>query len=361
MMQFLKSKNFESTVNVELLTQCLEIGLDNSSISSATNSFSLEVGENYLDFIPRIPCSYILDNALYQKIFKILSSCAFPRITFLKQPTAFFVKKDSRSFNTARAFRFPFFVGIPERMYYDSLSDVRVENDSFELMKNYHVDFNRVVHLLIAGSSGSGKSYALTYLLSVLKQFAHIEVVDPKADSITRYCLDNDISVLYQNQDFSADEFVAKVNAILKSELDTIYKRQLQLLDNPKQTFQHRCVVIDELLALTTLASKGVKEIFFALLSNIALLGRATSCHLVLVSQRMDTTALPIAVREQANFLWQLGPINKKTYIFLFPELEDSEGLVIPNEKGTGIVQLIDGITPPNIMPLLIPTINGGL
>lgn len=86
-------------------------------------------------------------------------------------------------------------------------------------------------------------------------------------------------------------------------ELDTIYSRQLQLLENSNQIFQHRCIVIDELLALTTLASKGVKETFFALLSNIALLGRTTSCHLVLVSQRMFTNALPIAVREQANFL----------------------------------------------------------
>lgn len=363
-MQFLKNKQQELNVvdlDIELLTQCLEIGLSNSSISSASNSFSLEVGKDYLDFIPRIPCSYILDNNLYQSIYKILSSCGYPTVTFLKQPTTYFVKKENRSFNTLRAFRFPFFLGIPERLFHDNLSDVVVENSRFELMKNFHVDFNKVVHLLIAGSSGSGKSYALTYLLSVMKKFAHIEVVDPKTDSITRFCLENDISVLYQNKDYSSDEFVAKVNSILKLELDTIYSRQLQLLENPNQIFQHRCIVIDELLALTTLASKGVKETFFALLSNIALLGRTTSCHLVLVSQRMDTNALPIAVREQANFLWQLGPINKKTSVFLFPDLEDSEGLLIPNEKGSGIVQLIDGVSPPNIMPLLIPTIRGGL
>ena len=102
-----------------------------------------------------------------------------------------------------------------------------------------------------------------------------------------------------------------------------------------------------------------MKETFFALLSNIALLGRATSVHLILVSQRMDTTALPIAVREQANLLIQLGLINKKTTTFLFPDLESEAGLVIPNGKGTGIVQIIDGTTIPNIMPLLTPTIKG--
>lgn len=166
-MQFLKNKQQELNVvdlDIELLTQCLEIGLSNSSISSATNSFSLEVGKDYLDFIPRIPCSYILDNKLYQSIYKILSSCGYPTVTFLKQPTTYFVKKENRSFNTSRAFRFPFFLGIPERLFHDNLSDVVVENGRFELMKNFHVDFSKVVHLLIAGSSGSGKSYVRTHL-----------------------------------------------------------------------------------------------------------------------------------------------------------------------------------------------------
>ena len=226
-------------------------------------------------------------------------------------------------------------------------------------MKNYRIDFNRIVHCLIAGSSGSGKSYALTYLISVINQFAHVTVVDPKCDSISRYCLKQNIPVLYQEKDFSSDEFVSKVNSLLKVELDTIYERQSELLENPSKKFQHRCLVIDELLALTSLTSKNVKDTFFALLSNIALLGRATSVHLILVSQRMDTNALPIAVREQCNFLIQLGLINRKTTTFLFPDLDSETGIVIPNGKGTGIVQVIDGITAPNVMPLLVPTIKG--
>ena len=280
-------------------------------------------------------------------------------LTFLKQPSAYIVKRDSVSINTSRAFRFPFFKGIPERLTYQKLSDVTVQNQSFELMKNYRVDFNRIVHCLIAGSSGSGKSYALCYLISVISQFAHITVVDPKCDSISRYCLKQNIPVLYQERDFSADEFVSKVNTLLKVELDTIYQRQSILLENPSTKFQHRCIVIDELLALTSLTSKNIKDIFFALLSNIALLGRATSVHLILVSQRMDTNALPIAVREQCNLLIQLGLINRKTTTFLFPDLDSETGIVIPNGKGTGIVQIIDGITPPNVMPLLVPTFKG--
>ena len=352
---FIQSENKrEFVVDTEYLVQCVEIGLGNSSISTSTNSFQFIYGDNYLDFVPRFPCAYILDNTLYQQIFQILSTSAYPLLTFLKQPSAYIVKRDSASINTSRAFRFPFFKGIPERLTYQKLSD-----ESFELMKNYRIDFNRIVHCLIAGSSGSGKSYALTFLISVINQFAHITVVDPKCDSISRYCLKQNIPVLYQERDFSADEFLSKVNTLLKVELDTIYQRQAELLENQSKKFQHRCLVIDELLALTSLVSKNIKETFFALLSNIALLGRATSVHLILVSQRMDTNALPIAVREQCNFLIQLGLINRKTTTFLFPGLDSETGIVIPNGKGTGIVQVIDGITAPNVMPLLVPTFKG--
>lgn len=357
---FIQSENKrEFVVDTEYLVQCVEIGLGNSSISSTTNSFQFIYGDNYLDFVPRFPCAYVLDNSLYQQIFQILSTSTYPMLTFLKQPSAYIVRRDSVSINTSRAFRFPFFKGIPERLTYQKLSDVTVQNQSFELMKNYRIDFNRIVHCLIAGSSGSGKSYALCYLISVISQFANLTVVDPKCDSISRYCLKQNIPVLYQERDFSADEFVSKVNTLLKVELDTIYHRQSILLENPSKKFQHRCIVIDELLALTSLTSKNIKDTFFSLLSNIALLGRSTSIHLILVSQRMDTNALPIAVREQCNLLIQLGLINRKTTMFLFPDLESETGLVIPNGKGTGIVQVIDGITVLNVMPLLIPTITG--
>ncbi|EPR96457.1 hypothetical protein M060_01655 [Streptococcus mitis 29/42] len=67
----------EFVVDADYLVQSVEIGLGNSSISSTTNSFQFTYGDNYLDFIPRFPCPYILDNNLYQQIFQILSTSAY--------------------------------------------------------------------------------------------------------------------------------------------------------------------------------------------------------------------------------------------------------------------------------------------
>ena len=75
----------------------------------------------------------------------------------------------------------------------------------------------------------------------------------------------------------------------------------------------------------------------------------------MLASQRFDHAAVPTSVREQINVLIQLGNINRKTTQFLFPDL-DPEGIVIPQGKGTGLIQVIDNEHPYQVMPLLCPT-----
>ena len=61
----------------------------------------------------------------------------------------------------------------------------------------------------------------------------------------------------------------------------------------PDHEFKHLTIVIDEVLALSEGVNKTIKESFFSLLSQIALLGRSTLVHTILVSQRLDHTANP--------------------------------------------------------------------
>ena len=137
--------------------------------------------------------------------------------------------------------------------------------------------------------------------------------------------------------------------------MNLIQQRQEILYDNPDYKFEHFTIVIDEVLALTEGVNKTIKDSFFSLLSQVSLLGRATSIHLLLVSQRYDYNTIPISVREQLNVLIQIGNINKKTTQFLFPDL-DPEGIVIPIGKGTGLIQIIDNEHPYQVLPLLCPT-----
>ncbi|WHI59335.1 cell division protein FtsK [Mammaliicoccus lentus] len=325
--------------------------------TSYTNSFTCKVEEEGFYFLPRLPASYIIDDDFYQKIFLIANASLYPQYTVLKQSTAYFVPMPTNDIHSQRALFFPWKKGISERLIISDLDHYASKIPPFQIpiMKNLTLDYDKVTSITIAGNSGSGKSYVLTYFLSVLKYFSDLIIVDPKFDTPSRWAHTNDIPIVHPQKNRSKSDFISEVNENLSKCLNIIQERQTLLFENPEYKFKHLTIVIDEVLALSEGVNKSIKESFFSLLSQIALLGRATKVHLLLVSQRFDHSSIPVSVREQANVLIQVGNINKKTTQFLFPDL-DPEGIVIPIGKGTGLIQVIDNEHPYQVIPLLCPT-----
>lgn len=325
--------------------------------TSYTNSFDIKAVSNGIIFIPRLPAGYIVDDELYQKIFLIANAALYPQYTLLKQKSAYFIPLKTDDIHVQRGLFFPMKKGISERLiipdldqFVDTLSD-----DIVPIMKNLSIRYNKVTSMAICGNSGSGKSYALTYFLSILKPVSELIVVDPKFDSPSRWARVNKVSVIHPQKNRSKSDFLSEVNEALSNCLKTIQDRQAVLYGDPSKQFRHVTIVIDEVLALSEGVNKTIKESFFSLISQVALLGRATNVHLLLVSQRFDHTSIPVSVREQLNVLIQIGNINRKSTQFLFPDL-DPEGIVIPIGKGTGLIQVIDAEHPYQVLPLLCPT-----
>jgi putative ftsK/spoIIIE family protein len=343
----------------QYLLQSLNMGLGTlmQGETSYTNSFDCKIMAEGFLFLPRLPAGYIIDDELYQKIFLIANASLYPRYTLLKQNSAYFMALDTEDIHVQRGLFFPWKVGISERLIISDLDDfVKKHNgDIIPIMKNLTLDYNKVTSIAIAGNSGSGKSYALTYFLSYLKQISELIIIDPKFDTPSRWARENNIAIIHPQKNRSKSDFVSEINENLSASLNIIQQRQEILFDNPKHQFEHLTIVIDEVLALSEGVNKTIKESFFSLLSQVALLGRATKIHLFLVSQRFDHNSIPISVREQLNVLIQIGNINKKTTQFLFPDL-DPEGIVIPIGKGTGLIQIIDNEHPYQVLPLLCPT-----
>lgn len=324
--------------------------------SSYSNSFSLKLDDGGIQFIPRMPAGYIIDDELYQRIYKILNAALYPQYTLLKQNSAYFVPVNTRDFHVQRALYFPMKKGIAKRLVIPDLKQfVTSQSNQIQIMKDLSIDYNKVVSTVICGNSGSGKSFMLTYLLECLKPISDLVIIDPKMDEPSRWARINKVKAIYPASDRSKSDFVSQVNAELSESLKLIHKRQQMLFDNPAITFKHHTIVIDELLALSEGVNKAIKESFFSLLSQVALLGRATRVHLLLVSQQFDRNVAPTSVREQMNVLIQLGNINRRTTQYLFPDL-NPDGIVIPSGKGTGIIQIIDDEHPYQVMPLLCPT-----
>lgn len=343
----------------QYLLQSLNMGLGSimQGETSYTNSFDCKIMEEGFLFLPRLPASYIIDDDLYKKIFLIANASLYPRFTLLKQNSAYFMALETDDIHVQLGLFFPWRVGISERLV---ISDLEEFSDNqkghlIPIMKNLTLDYNKVTSMAIAGNSGSGKSYALTYFLSLLKNISDLIIVDPKFDTPSRWAREHGIPVLHPQKNRSKSDFVSEINENLSICLNLIQQRQEILYDNPDHKFEHLTIVIDEVLALSEGVNKTIKDSFFSLLSQISLLGRATSIHLLLVSQRYDYNTMPVSVREQLNVLIQIGNINKKTTQFLFPDL-DPEGIVIPIGKGTGLIQIIDNEHPYQVLPLLCPT-----
>lgn len=343
----------------QYLLQCLNMALGSQieGETSYTNSFDVKMGNGGFLFIPRLPASYVIDDALYQKIFLIANASLYPRYTLLKQNSAYFVPFDTDDIHGQRALFFPWKLGISQRLVISDLerfASSRVGN-LIPIMENLSLDYDKVTSMAIAGNSGSGKSYALTYFLTMIKPLSDLIIIDPKFDSPSRWAKFNQVKVIHPQQNRSKSDFVAEINEALSQSLKMIYQRQEVLYENPEHQFKHLTIIIDEVLALSEGTNKAIKEAFFSLLSQIALLGRATKVHLLLVSQRFDYNSIPVSVREQLNVNIQIGNINHKTVQFLFPDL-DPEGIVIPIGKGTGLIQIIDNEHPYQVLPLLCPT-----
>jgi len=341
------------------LLQALNMALQLNGETSYTNSFDVRAEDEGFYFVPRLPASYVVDNELYQKIYLISNAVLYPDFTLLKQAGAYFVPLKTDDIHVKRALFFPWIYGISKRLFIRDIDEfvAKLPINKVPVMENFEFNLNKVTSIAIAGNSGSGKSYALTYFLCVLKKSSKLVIVDPKFDMPSRWGRENNVKVIAPSDNRNKSDFVSSVNAELSKCLDLIHKRQQVLYNNPQADFEHYTVVIDEVLALSDGTAKPIKEAFFSLLSQISLLGRATKVHLLLVSQRFDNNAIPISCREQLNVLIQVGNINSKTTQFLFADLS-LEGIVIPQGIGTGLIQVIDSEHPFQIVPLLTPTFN---
>lgn len=348
----------------KFLLQNLNNALEINGETSYTNSFMIRRARDDLGFLftPNLPVSYALDSKLYFKIAAIAAGVLYPFKTLLPQNNAYFVTLNTNDPNTARALFFPWIDGIPTRYVINDIEVFIKENVSQQcipIMKNnISLNMDDIVHMAVSGSSGSGKSFFVEYIIRSLRSFTKdITLIDPKMADVFILGQELGLNAYSPSYGSNLNSFITQVNEVLGSVIDKIYQRQKHLLVHPNTRFPRCYVVIDELLALVQGSSKQARETFAQLLGTIALLGRATNVSLLLVSQRFDSVAFGgnTAVREQINCSIILGEINTNTTQFLLPNAH-IDNIVVPNGVGTGIIKFNDGKHTNQIMPLLTPT-----
>ncbi len=174
-------------------------------------------------------------------------------------------------------------------------------------------DLAKMPHLLVAGSTGSGKSVCINSIIcSILMNYTPYEVklimVDPKKVELTNYngvphlyCpVVNDpkkASVMLQNvvaeMDRRYDQFAeAKVKKINEYN-EHIEKENKKHPESPLPKMPYWVVIIDELADLMLVASKEVENSIM----RITQLARAAGIHLIVATQRPSTNVITGVVK----------------------------------------------------------------
>ena len=156
--------------------------------------------------------------------------------------------------------------------------------------KSYLVDLDPMPHLLIAGSTGSGKSVCInSIIMSLLYQNGpddlKLILVDPKRVEFTAY---NGIPHLLTPVITDVQKTINALKWIV-NEMDRRYellsesgKRNIQDYNKNGTNMPYIVLVIDELADLMAIASREVE----AAITRLAQMARAVGIHLVLATQR---------------------------------------------------------------------------
>lgn len=170
-------------------------------------------------------------------------------------------------------------------------------------------DLATMPHLLIAGATGSGKSVAISSMVTCLAfnnppERLRLVMIDPKLVEMTRF---NGLPHLLGNVEVELDRIVGVLRWVTR-EMDERYKllsgagaRHLdgfnrRLQRRQKDTLPYIVVFIDELADLMTLAAAETEHT----VTRLAQMARAVGIHLVVATQRPSTDVVTGLIK--ANF-----------------------------------------------------------
>lgn len=198
-----------------------------------------------------------------------------------------------------------------------SLNNVLVEDTiSFglnEYGKSVSFDLNKHVHLLIGGTSGSGKSQLVhafinSMLLTKTPKQVQFILIDPKRVEMRRYnnlCKDYLYYKKIVTEGYEAREVLYSLNEEMEKRYSLLEKANCFDIEeyNKISSLPHIVLVVEEFGDL--MLAYQDKKILENLITSIAQKGRSAGLHLLFATQSPDTKTIPSGIK--ANFANRVG------------------------------------------------------
>lgn len=217
-----------------------------------------------------------------------------------------------------------------------SSEEMHSEKGSLKLMKNLNWSYDTLPHLLIAGGTGSGKTYfILTLIEALVKAQATVFVLDPKNADLA------DLQTVMPNVSSSKEDISQCV--------EDFYSQMMQRSKDMKQMPNYKTgenyayldlapnfLIFDEYVAFMEMLTTKESANILNKLKQIVMLGRQAGFFLILACQRPDAKYLGDGIRDQFNLRVALGRMSDLGYSMMFGET--NKQFFLKKIKGRGYI-----------------------
>ena len=224
-----------------------------------------------------------------------------------------------------------------------------LENSTYRipLSSSMSWDYSKYPHGLVTGSTGSGKTYFLSYIVQTLmEQKATIKICDPKMSDLYQMGLHLNLDSEYS---------INGIDKVLRLAVEEMERRQGIMFGEGSKGFGLNYldynlppyfVLFDEVGAFMSRAeteNKSVANSVKARLNNIVLMGRQLGIFIILSTQRPDAKYISGDIRDNLSLRLALGSMSDDGKRMVFGS-EGKDLILGEFETGKGFI-FLDGTT----------------
>ena len=211
------------------------------------------------------------------------------------------------------------------------------------LDQNHIIDWDQEYHGVVSGTTGSGKTMLIEYLIANAKKNGwDIVILDPKQSDLAK--IKNTKQIIVADQ---KDQMLKVLHDTVK-EMQEVQRRYKE---NTNIQLVPHLVVVDELAALKSMLDRKEQQQLLNDLKQLALLGRQAKFHLLVGVQQANANNIPTEIREQLGIKILLGNSTPSARKFLFEDCIIE--VPLGNAVGQGLISINDGPVSPFKAPLI--------
>lgn len=252
-------------------------------------------------------------------------------------------------------FGLPLYKKIDDIQYcdyvFELIPDTRITLGSIDnYSKDYQIDVSSKInwkigsppHLLVAGGTGSGKTYLVnSLLLTYLNSDSILYIADPKASDLATLG-----KIINVQRTATTENEIAKLLREANEEMESRYRTYFADENSFGKTWRDitnlkpLVLVFDEFAAFASVSNSKVNKEVQSYLFNLILKGRQAGIEVIMIMQRPDANLLNGNIRDQFGVRIGLGNMTDDGRKMLFGSV-DMEYKTIQNIGGGYI--MIDG------------------